>query len=230
MKARRGTEVLSAYLGGAPGAEYPAVTARKSGKGWALIFPRVRHWPEVLSEMEGLRLPRPELRGLQLGRQYRLYNGVSCAIHLRRLLEHVGALPEARLVRAPVSASFLDEQAKWMMETGIPREEVEHSEKMVRESQTGFPMLARSELMFLARSGIDLDAFAPVRVSMLSGKKGGKAVFAINFTSLPRVAEIALPPCNSVVDVLNGDEIMVNSGGVKVNLKPYQSRVLALFN
>jgi len=227
VNARKGTEVLSVYSGAK---EYPAVTARKAGKGRALLFPRVRHWPEVLAEMEAARLPRPELRGLQLARQYRAYNGISCAIMLRKLLEHAGAMPRVTLVEAPISPGFLDAQARWMLQNGIPREEVEHSDKMVRESQTGFPQLSRAELVFLARSGIDLDTFAPVRVGELEGKSGGRALFVINFSSMAREALLVIKDATTATDLATGEEFAVAVGGqLKLDLKPYQPRVLALF-
>jgi len=230
LRAGKETEVLSRYLGGKKGREYPAITVHSYGKGKAVIFPRIRHWPKFLAELEGARLTRAEYRGLSMGTQFKMFNGVVCGITLRKLMEHVGVSPEARLVRAPVSSTFLEDQENWMLQVGIPKDELEHSKKMVRESQTGFPMISRPELLHLVRTGgIDLDEYAPIRVSMLTGKDGGKAVFVLSFSSMERDAEVALPQCSSVVDLITGEEFQVSGGRVSMTLTPYQSRVLALF-
>ena len=165
-----------------------------------------------------------------MGTQFKMFNGVVCGITMRKMLEHIGAAPQARLVRAPVSSTFLDDQENWMAKVGIPKDELEHSKKMVRESQTGFPMISRPELLHLVRvGGIDLDEYAPIRVSMLSGKDGGDAVFVLSFSSMARYAEVALPKCTSVVDITTGEEFAVAEGRARMPLAPYQARVLALF-
>jgi len=230
LRAAKNAEVLSRYLGGKKGREYPAITVHRYGKGQAVIFPRIRHWPKFLAELEGAKLTRPEYRGLSMGTQFKMFNGVVCGITLRKLLEHIGKAPQAMLVRAPVSSTFLDDQENWMLQVGIPQDELEHSKKMVRESQAGFPMISRPELLHLVRvGGIDLDEYAPIRVSLLSGKDGGKAVFVLSFSSMARDAEVTLPPCSSVVDLVTGEEFTVAEGRARMPLAPYQSRVLALF-
>ncbi len=229
VRARAGTEVLANYLGGKDGREIPAITVRKHGRGSAVVFPRVRHWPEHLREMAGRRLPRPELRGLLMGRTGLMMNGVVCAITMRRLLNRLGVLPAARLVRAPVSPRFLAEMAAWAKDAGIPADEIAHSEKLIRESQTGFPILKRIELVTLQRFWeVDMDEFAPVRVNMLAGADGGRVAAAINYSSMARVAELALPPCGALVDCLTGEEFAVKDGRTSLELGPYQARLLAL--
>jgi beta-galactosidase GanA len=230
LRAAKGTEVLSCYLGAKPNQLYPAITVRKYGKGKAVVFPRIRHWPKFLAELEGAKLTRPEYRGLSMGSQFKMFNGVICSITMRKMLQHIGAAPQAMLVRAPVSSTFLDDQENWMAKVGIPKDELEHSKKMVRESQTGFPMISRPELLHLVRvGGIDLDEYAPVRVSMLTGKDGGNAVFVLSFSSMARYAEVTVPKCASVVDISTGEEFTAADGRVRMPLDPYQARVLALF-
>ena len=226
----RDTLVLANYTGGQPGRAAPAIAVHRFGRGRAVLVPRIRLMPRHLEPLRGAHIFRPELRALQLGRSSPDLNGVLLALTLRNLLAHLEALPAARLIRAPVSETFLAEQGRLGRIAGLTTEEIRRSSDLVRATQAGVPYLRRHEMEKLAQVfGADLDAFAPVRVSMLEGGSGGRLVAALNCSSWGREAVLTIPAAELAVDLVTGEEIQVDRSRAKMSLAPYQARLLALF-
>jgi hypothetical protein len=231
ISAGAGTAVLAVYSGGTPDRPLPAITVHASGRGKAVLVPRVRLWPSHLDGLRAGKIARPELRSLRMGRTAPDLNGECWALTLRAVLKHLDAVPPARCLRAPVSTAFLDAQAELQAAAGVTATEITVSRYLVRTSQTsGIPYLTRNELINLSRQfGVDLDTLAPVRVNMLQGGTG-RAVVAINVSSWGRDAELAVPSdATAAADVLTGESWVVAAGRLALPLGPYQARVLALW-
>ena len=224
------TYVLANYAGGEPGEEVPAIAVHPYGKGRAVLIPRLRLWPGHLKRLIKTPITKPELRALKFGRSSMDSNGVFVALTLRSLLEHLHVLPRARLIRAPVSSEYLAQQARWAAAAGLSAKEIERSEAIVRATQTGLPFLRREEMESLKKDfHVDLDAFAPVRVSVLQGAAGGMLVAVINVGSFGRDGLLEIPPSSTAVDLSTGEGFPVRGTQVKLPLAPYQARLLALF-
>ena len=231
VRAEKGTRVLARYSGGEPGKGAPAITVAKRGLGRAVLLPRVRLWPDHLRSRRAPQAPLAELRALKMGRSRPDFNGALFAIVLRRLLAEVDALPEVRLVRAPVSERHLAEQAELAASAGFTPGEIHHSAEIVRASQVGIPFVGRGELEFLEKkAGWDPASGAPVRVGLLAGAEGGRAVVVINGSSWSRDATVRIPSASLAVDLLTGDEFRITGEVTEVALAPYQARLLALFD
>jgi len=226
---RPGTEVHGTYTGSVKGEELPAVTVHRQGKGTVLVIPRCMQWGTYMDALSAAGASRPELRVLKLGRNNPELNGVFVAMVLKSELGRLGLLPPARLVRAPVSESFLAGEARVQDSAGVTRAEAAWGADILRRTQAGLPGLSFPNLAVLRAGGVDLDAWAPVRIGMLEGASGGKLVIVANFSSLGRDAEVTVPGASAAVDVLTGEEFPVLSGRVTVPLGPCQSRWLALF-
>jgi len=221
------TEVLAVYTQGASGTVSPAITVRTAGKGKAVTVPRVTVWP---AHMADSLIPQNELRMFRLGRGTPDLNGFFYAMILRALLERLDAGPAARLVRAPVAESHLIGQAALLKEAGVGADDIKRSEEIFRNTQCGIPYLGGEDLAVLKRNfGLDLDAFAPVRVELLEGKGGGRILVLANFSSLGRDAVVALPAASAAIDLETGEEYPVKQGRLGVPLAPYQARLMALF-
>jgi hypothetical protein len=244
VRARPGTEVLAVYTGGKPGREVPAITLRASGRGQAALFPRIGIWGEYLTSLKSLKVPRPELRELRMGRRSHHLNSLFCSMNMRGLLDRAGALPAARLVQAPISSAFLDEQARLAMAAGASSTEVERSRGIVIATQKGLAHLGRGEIDGVRdQFGLPLDRVAPIRIGVLEvpsaasapapadagASSGGKLLIVASNSSWARDAEISIPPATSAVDIVSGDEFAVTNGRIQTPLAPYQTRLLALF-
>mgnify|MGYP001601598823 CR=1 FL=1 len=236
VRARPGTEVLAVYTGGKPGQEVPAITLRSTGRGQTAIFPRIGIWGEYLTSLKSLKVPRPELRELRMGRRSHHLNALFCSMNLRGLLERAGALPPARLVQAPISPAFLADQARLALAAGASSTEIARSREIVLATQKGLPHLGRGEIDGVRdQFGLPLDRVAPIRVGVLEippdagASPRGKLIIVASNSSWARDAEIVVPPGSSAVDLLSGDEFAVTNGLVQAPLAPYQTRLLALF-
>ena len=230
VRPGKSTLVLAKYAGGEPGRKVPAITVHRYGQGRAVLMPRIRIWPGHLKPLRKAHIFRPELRALRLGRSSPDLNGFLLAMTMRSLLAHLNVLPEARLIRAPVSEKFLAGQEELAVMAGLSSGEIQHSTDIIRATQAGLPYLRRHEIETLRNVfGTDPDAFAPVRVSALRGAAGGRLVAAINFSSLGREAVLAVPSSRLAVDLITGEEFQVARKRIGVSLAPYQARLLALF-
>jgi len=234
LTAGAGTEVLAVYTQGERGKEAPAITVRAQGGGKAVIIPRVTVWPD---HGAGVHLPRAELRMFRLGRGTPDLNGFFYSMVLRALLDRLGALPAARLVRAPVAETHLAGQAELLRKAGIVGDDIKRSEAIFRNTQCGLPYLIGDEIAGLKRDfGLDPDACAAVRVDLMEGGGGGRLLILANYSSLGRDAAAALPPASAgrpafkaAVDLETGEEYPVKGGRLDAPLAPYQARLLALF-
>jgi len=251
VRARPGTEVLAVYTGGKPGREVPAITLRSVGRGQTALFPRIGIWGEYLLSLKGLKVPRPELRELRMGRRSHHLNSLFCSMNMRGLLDRAGALPAARLVQAPINPAFLEEQARLAAAAGASATEIERSRGIIIGSQKGIPHLGRGEIDGVRdQFGLPLDRMAPIRVGILEPASmpaspaasatalagtasppasSDRLVVVASNSSWARDAEIMVPPGSAALDLLTGDEFPVTDGRILAPLAPYQTRLLALF-
>ena len=233
LKALPGTVVLARYTTG----DLPAVTMRSVGAGKAILVPRVTVLEQNLGHLVADIVPRPEIRELRMGRSSQHHNGLFFANMLKALLREAGAEAPARLVRAPVSKAGLDAQEAIVSDANVPDWGLKTSRAIVEATQSGLPYFGRSELNNLAREWLlDLDAYAPVRVSMLEAPASStsaapsRLVLAVHESSWPRNAVLAVPACAALTDLQTGEDFRPQQGQVTVPLAGYQVRLLALRN
>ncbi len=232
VAAAPGTEVLSEFtLKNAKGEPLPAVTLRNAGKGRAALFPRARFLRENVDRVRNLHVTRPELRELRMGRTNHHLNGWFYAVTLRSLLARMEALPPARLSRAPVATAFLDAIAATAPVTGVTKDELATSARLVRSTQTGLPHFGKFDLEGMEKDyGAVYEEAAQIRVGLLERPAGGgRLVIVASFSPWGREADLIVPAGpGPAVDLLTGEAFPVAAGRIACALAPYQVRLLAL--
>lgn len=231
VTASPGTEVLGLFTArNAKGERVPAITLRTAGRGRAALFPRVRLMAENIANVRGLRVTRPELREFRMGRSNHHLNGWFYAVTLRSLLARVGALPPARLARAPVATPFLDSIAALGRAAGAPAEDLALSATLVRSTQTGLPHFGKFDLESMEENfGMVYEEAAQIRVGALASPGGGVLVVVASYSPWGREAELIVPGgFGGTLDLLTGESFPVRAGRLGCPVGPYQVRLLAL--
>jgi len=181
--------------------------------------------------VRNLHVTRPELRELRLGRSNHHLNGWFYAVTLRSLLVRLGALPPARLARAPVATAFLDSIAALGAQAGATATELATSARLVRSTQTGLPHFGKFDLEAMEENyGVVYEEGAQIRVAALERPgEPGSLVIVASFSPWGREAELVVPAASGrAVDLLTGEIWPIASGRMGCPVGPYQVRLLAL--